>query len=204
MEGHSTERGLPYFRKARSPQEERVMGSRSKWLSVADLRARDGRNSSRSSEIQLGESPSWVLYTRQSTLYSTLQCTGSQWRSLRTGVMWSITLMGLTTSAAMFWTYCSLVTASSAIPVSRALLMSSRDVKKAWTILSQEFLSRNFLILPMFLIWYSADWHTVFTLGDHGNVGVKHCPKVPHWCDWSNEGVANHHTRQRDLLQLLT
>ena len=112
MEGHSTERGLPYFRKARSPQEERVMGSRSKWLSVADLRARDGGNSSRSSEIQLFARPSWVLYTRQSTLYSTLQCTGSQWRSLRTGVMRSHAHATDHFSRDVLDLYCSLVTAS--------------------------------------------------------------------------------------------
>ena len=41
-------------------------------------------------------------------------------------------------------------------------------------------------------------------LGDHGHVGVKHCPKVLYWCDCSNEGVASHYTRQRDLLQLPT
>ena len=128
-------------------------------------RVQDGQHGSRSSETQLGASPCWVLCSRRSTLYWILQCTGSQWRSLRTGVMWSLTPMWVTTRAAMFWTFCSLVTASLAIPVSRPLLRSSHDVTKEWTILSQESLCRNLLILPTFLIWYSADWHTVFTWG---------------------------------------
>ena len=57
----------------------------------------------------------------------------------------------------MFLTLCSLVTVSWAIPVSRTLLRPSRDVTKAWTILSQESLSRNLLILST----TPTDIHTV-------------------------------------------
>ena len=80
-------------------------------------------------------------------------------------MMSSLTPMRVTTRAAMFRTFCSVVTVSSAIPGSRALLRSRRDVTKARTILSQESLSRSLLILPIFLMWYRADSHTVFTWG---------------------------------------
>ena len=42
-DGRAFHRTAAVLLRAWSPQEERLMGSRSKWLSVANLRARDGR-----------------------------------------------------------------------------------------------------------------------------------------------------------------
>ena len=45
----------------------------------------------------------------------------------------------------------------------QSMLRSSRNVIKAWPILSEKPLSRNLLVLLMFLMWYCANWHKVFT-----------------------------------------
>ena len=47
-----------------------------------------------------------VLYTRDSTLYIILLCTGNQCKESNTGLMWSRFLVPDTSLAAAFWANC--------------------------------------------------------------------------------------------------
>ena len=107
----------------------------------------------RRSVMYSGASPFSALYTWMSSLYCILCSTGSQWRFIRTCVIWSLIRVRVTTCAAMFWHFCSLATVSPGRPASRALFRSKCDVTKAWTIFSHESRSTNLLILPIFLMW---------------------------------------------------
>ena len=73
------------------------------------------------------------LNTMEIILYFILCLTGSQWRSIRTGVIWADTLDLVMRRAAEFWIFCSRLIWLSGSPFKVLLYMSSRDVTREWT-----------------------------------------------------------------------
>ena len=104
---------------ARAPHRVAALGSRRRWA-PADLSARVGTYSCRRSAMYSGASPFSALYTWMSSLYCILCSTGSQWRFIRTGLIWSLMRVRVTTRAAMFWHFWSFATVSPGRPASRS------------------------------------------------------------------------------------
>ena len=89
--------------------------------------------------------------------------TGSQWSSLRIGVMLSYFRVRETRCTAAFCTRWFLSSKYRGSPASSELQLSCLDDLKACTNVSISFSSRYFLILNKLLIWKKADLH-IFSL----------------------------------------
>ena len=111
----------------------------------------------------LGASPLTHLNVRMPTVYFNVLLTGSQFKSLRTGVMCSNFLEPVTTLAAKFWTLCSLETFFFVVLDHTGEQENNRLNTKVWITFSKDFESKRCLIL---LIWHrlAEQDETVFVI----------------------------------------
>ena len=118
--------------KALSPYVANLVFGTSKYPWLADLRDCLGSYATSMSVIYWGAWPCKALYVKRRTLKMILQDTGSQCNCFSTGVMCSYFRVRDTTQAALFWSFWSLQIWLSGMFASKALLLSRRDVTKAW------------------------------------------------------------------------
>ena len=101
-----------------------------------------------------------AIYVRSRILNSVLNFTGSQCREAKTGVIWFLLLVPVSTHAAAFGTSWRLFTDLLGHPDNIELHQSSLEVPNAWTSFSAYFWDRmflNFIILPRFFLCGSND-----------------------------------------------
>ena len=142
------------FEKARSPKHCRsVFLGISSTIWLFERRFLKGLFNFTSSLRYWGARPWMHLYAVSAILYLILCSTGSQWRSLRTGVMWSYFLVFVTIRPAVFCAYCYFLISFFFTPDSKALQKSNFGVIKPCTKISVSESVRYFLIIRRFRIW---------------------------------------------------
>ena len=108
------------------------------------------------SDIYWGAKAFKALYVSSNILKDIRRLTGSQWRSIKTGVILSYLRVRKTTRPAALWTRWSLSIKYCGSPANNELQLSSLVVINTWNNVSVSFRERQFLILDRLRIRQKA------------------------------------------------
>ena len=107
----------------------------------------------------IGTLPCITLYLISKILYSTHSGNWSQWRSIKTGVMWSYFFGRVIIQAAAFGTCCNLSNCSLGMLYGNVLNISNLNETKVCTMLATDAISRFGLLRPISFKLYHAPLH---------------------------------------------